>query len=551
MTRDPATRPARLPRPARRLLVGVAISAFGNGLVLPWLVIYLGQVRGLGTGVAGLVVAWQALVSLALGPFGGTLIDRLGPRPVLLVAPLLMAAGMAAYAFVTGVPSAFGAATLLALGNATLWSAGATMMARLSGEELRQRAFGIQFMILNLGIGVGGIVAGLLVDVHRPGTFQALYLLDALTFVAYAVVVATLRGHGGPQVLAAGEPRREGGYRDLLRDRALMRLATVSFVLLACGYGALDVGYPAFATSDVGVSPRVVAFGYVGNTVVIVLGQLLVLRLVQGRSRSRLLGLVGLVWAASWVVLGLAAQVPAAWVATVLVIASPTIFALGETVWQPVMPAIVNDLAPEHLRGRYNAVGSLTWSVAGVAGPAVAALLLGTQRPALVDRGGHRRKPRRRGGGADAAPGAHTRAGRTPTRARRRGRLSAMSDRATTLGGGLRAAIEHAGYYPELVSETVETALGGEDVASWLVHHEATFDRDELRRHVTVLVLTAEPAGRRRTPTTTRPTTPARCRTRRPRPRPCRSAGSARSWSAGRSPTRPATAPARPPARWC
>ncbi len=65
-----------------------------------------------------------------------------------------------------------------------------------------------------------------------------------------------------------------------------------------------------------------------------------------------------------------------------------------------------------------------------------------------------------------------------------------MSDSATTLGGGLRAAIEHAGYYPELVSETVETAVAGEAVQSWLVHHEATFDRDELRRHVTILVLT-------------------------------------------------------------
>jgi hypothetical protein len=65
-----------------------------------------------------------------------------------------------------------------------------------------------------------------------------------------------------------------------------------------------------------------------------------------------------------------------------------------------------------------------------------------------------------------------------------------MSDQMTVLGDGLRTAIERAGYYPELVSETVESALGGEHVESWLVHHEATFDRDELRRHVTVLVLT-------------------------------------------------------------
>jgi hypothetical protein len=65
-----------------------------------------------------------------------------------------------------------------------------------------------------------------------------------------------------------------------------------------------------------------------------------------------------------------------------------------------------------------------------------------------------------------------------------------MSDQLTAAGRSMRAAIEHAGYYPDLVSETVESALVGEPVESWLVHHEATFDRDELRRHVTVLALT-------------------------------------------------------------
>src|SRR6478752_7959777 len=55
----------------------------------------------------------------------------------------------------------------------------------------------------------------------------------------------------------------------------------------------------------------------------------------------------------------------------------------------------------------------------------------------------------------------------------------------------MRRAIDQSGYYPELVSDALDTALAGEPVESFLVHHEATFDRDELRRHVTVLVLTA------------------------------------------------------------
>lgn len=55
---------------------------------------------------------------------------------------------------------------------------------------------------------------------------------------------------------------------------------------------------------------------------------------------------------------------------------------------------------------------------------------------------------------------------------------------------GLRAAIERGGYYPALVAEAVEAAVGREPVISFLVHQETTFDSNEVRRHATVLVLT-------------------------------------------------------------
>ncbi|MEQ6901747.1 DUF5998 family protein [Nocardioides sp. YIM 152588] len=54
----------------------------------------------------------------------------------------------------------------------------------------------------------------------------------------------------------------------------------------------------------------------------------------------------------------------------------------------------------------------------------------------------------------------------------------------------LRAAIDRTGYYPEVVSAAVSDAVGGEDVLSYYVHHEPTFERDEVRRHQSVIVLT-------------------------------------------------------------
>ena len=61
-----------------------------------------------------------------------------------------------------------------------------------------------------------------------------------------------------------------------------------------------------------------------------------------------------------------------------------------------------------------------------------------------------------------------------------------MPDRQTDL----RTAIEKSGYYPDVVADAVNAAVAGERVVSYLVHHEPTIDRDEVRRHVTVVVLT-------------------------------------------------------------
>ena len=54
----------------------------------------------------------------------------------------------------------------------------------------------------------------------------------------------------------------------------------------------------------------------------------------------------------------------------------------------------------------------------------------------------------------------------------------------------LRAAIDRVGYYPAVVADAVGAAVAGEPVLGFVVHHEPTFDQDEVRRHVTVLALT-------------------------------------------------------------
>ncbi|CAA9290894.1 MAG: FIG01121646: hypothetical protein, partial [uncultured Friedmanniella sp.] len=54
----------------------------------------------------------------------------------------------------------------------------------------------------------------------------------------------------------------------------------------------------------------------------------------------------------------------------------------------------------------------------------------------------------------------------------------------------LRADIEACGYFPDLVEDAIVLAVGEEELLDFVVHHEPTFNHDEIHRHVTVLALT-------------------------------------------------------------
>src|SRR3977135_1028820 len=83
----------QLPREVWLLQLGGVMNSFGNGVVLPFLVIYLHDVRGFGLGVAGLVIAVSAAMQLTAGLLAGPLVDRLGARPVLAGGLVMQAVG--------------------------------------------------------------------------------------------------------------------------------------------------------------------------------------------------------------------------------------------------------------------------------------------------------------------------------------------------------------------------------------------------------------------------------------------------------------------------
>jgi MFS family permease len=161
-----------LPRQAWVLLGGVALSALGSGLTLPFLLVYLDHVRGMDVAVAALAVSTIALAGLAGNPLGGWLADRLGARDAVAAGLVLAAAGAFGLALVREPWHAFVAAAVAGMGAAIVWPAQDALLAALVPAQQRSGGFALHHALLNLGFGVGGVVAALVVDEAAPRTLE-------------------------------------------------------------------------------------------------------------------------------------------------------------------------------------------------------------------------------------------------------------------------------------------------------------------------------------------------------------------------------------------
>ena len=358
------------------LYIGFFLSSLGSGLTLPYLVIYLHEIRGFALSTSGYLVAYMAIVGLVVAGPVGTLVDKYGPRKLLLFGILTQIIAVWSISFIESLYFALVVLTLLAIGNGAVWPPQSTLIARLATSEERSKAFSIQFLILNLGLGIGGIFSSFLVKIDDAKTFELLYRIDGSSYIFYFLIVLFgLKRIGGP-ISAKENVEKNSSYIELWKDKKLRRLIPVLFMFSIFGYGSIEVGFPAFATQVVGVEPAIVGWSYAANTLVIVFFQLITLKLTKNKSRISILMITGAIWIISWVFLGLSSYL-ALFYAILFLILSSAVFAIGETFYSTTAQPLLNDLAPEELRGRYNSLGGISWNVGGVIGPGISGAMLG------------------------------------------------------------------------------------------------------------------------------------------------------------------------------
>ncbi|MCD0485560.1 MFS transporter [Streptacidiphilus sp. ASG 303] len=341
-----------------------------GGFVVTFLALYLTAGRGYSATFAGLVASLYGLGCAVAAVVGGVLADRVGRRPTLLGAQLGTAVCTVLLGLAEGRAEIAVAALLLGLTSNASRPATSAIMADLVPPQDRVRAFSLNYWAINIGFGVSAAVAGL-VAAHG---YLLLFLGDAAAtllcaLVVFAKVPETRPRAGAAPAAAAGGPGPGNGtgLGRVLADGPFMALVGLTFlVALVAQQGsttlAVDMGAAGLSSTQYGL-----VIGL--NGLLIVLLQIPVTRLVEGRSRAALL-VVGALLTGWGFGLTAFAHGAAAYALTVAV------WTVGEIVQAPTSMALVAEMSPAEARGRYQGVYSLSWSAASFAAPAAGGFLL-------------------------------------------------------------------------------------------------------------------------------------------------------------------------------
>ncbi|MGH2921062.1 MAG: MFS transporter [Gaiellaceae bacterium] len=368
----------RLPRSVWTMEIGGFANAFGNGLAFPFLFIYLHNVRDFSLTTVGLVAATSAAAGVTTVPLAGIVVDRIGGKRTLIVSLLVLAVGFGGYALVREPWHAFAFAAIAGTGNGGFWPSQSALITGLAPAARRHAAFALQRVMRNFGVGLGGVAGGLIATTDNPTSYTVLFTLDAATFFAFVAALAFVPDPG----LSRGESEPVGSYREVLRNRIFLGVVGLNMLYVAAGYAQLEV-FPVYGKNEAGITEQQIGLLFFVNTLAIVFAQLPFVKLLEGRRRMPALALMTFLWAVAWVIVfGGGRWLEGVSAALVFGIAF-VVFGIGECLHGPTQGALVADLAPPRLRGRYMALSTLSWEVGFVIGPAVAGVILDRKPHAL------------------------------------------------------------------------------------------------------------------------------------------------------------------------
>lgn len=375
-----------------RFLTAGGIDSLGSGLLFAFQVVYFARTTSMSLVEVGLALTVAQLLALPAPTLFGPLVDRFGPRAVAAGGNLLAGAGFAGYLFADTFWHVALIGLVVQTGVSAYWTSYGALVALASGEKERTRWFGLMQAMRNAGVGLGGVLAALVVGVGGVEWMKWLLVGNAVSYLFAAWLLMTW--HPAPveeqestldsAAAEAAEAAAPTGYGAVLRDGVFMRLVAVNFVFVLSAM-VLSVLLAIYIVETLEGIVWLAGVLLAINTALVATTQTVVSGWVERRPAPRVIAIAAVLNALAFATFGVLGITPG-WLVIPGLVLAILVYTLAELLQSPAMSALSVSLAPPARRGRYLAVFQMSWNIGGAAAPVTFTTLLsyGTAWPWIL-----------------------------------------------------------------------------------------------------------------------------------------------------------------------
>jgi MFS family permease len=364
------------PRQFWVLVLGMFIDTLGRTILNPFLILYATKEFDVGMTEVGVLFGLMSVANTVGRTLGGALTDRLGRRPMVVIGILVSGLSSLALGAVGTFGSFFAVLLFVGLVASVGFPAQNAMAADILPEEKRTGGFGIFRVVGNIAWVLGPVIGGLLV----ARSYTPLFICDAVASTITAGIVLLAVRETMP-TLAEGEQAQTmtqtfAGYWTVLRDTTFM-LFVGACILMTMVYLQLYTTLGIYLRDTHGFAEQ--AYGYLMsmNAATVVLLQVSIARRIERRPPMKMMAFGTFLYAVGFAMYGFFSSY-ALFAAAMLVIT------VGEMIVMPTAQALVANIAPEDMRGRYMAIFGFTWLIPQATGPLLAGLIMDHADPRWV-----------------------------------------------------------------------------------------------------------------------------------------------------------------------
>lgn len=340
---------------------GELILGIGFFMMYPFLSLYLNDKLSGNTFLVGLVLASSPVAALIGSLVGGTIADRIGRKPVMVISLMFCSLSSAGYIIAKTALSFALVGFVQGFFNSIYHPAASAMVADVTKEEDRLEAYGLLRIGVNVGAAVGPLIGAVIFFFSKESIFLMLSLLNLL----FALVTLIFIKESRPNVKKVeGYDADYRGYSFVFRDvRFLIYL--IAGVFLSIAYAQPDIILPIYFKNE-NISIKYFASPYAFlmalNGAMVVLLQMPISRYLETKPLKVSLVGAGVMFAFSMFIYSM--KLP-----FYMYILSNVIYTIAEMFEAPAVMKFVADISPEDRRGEYMGASGMRWTIGRILGP--------------------------------------------------------------------------------------------------------------------------------------------------------------------------------------